>query len=428
MLKLVICLRFKIGQDVPERPNRPKYCVIFCVIDCVIVLFSWRMKTKPTSSGSPTKPHRVLAPRGYDNQPKRKAYYFRTKSEADDFATTVNRWKANQTAPVDGTIQIDQAELKWLAFLRQELKELSLLPEVIRFWKKNGAGAVEATGVVDAIIAYLAWREPRTDNQRTMSDVRWRLKDFGGAFSDRLVHEITPKQITDYLDGKEDGWSRKSFWKRVSQFFGWCESERLVAINPCQHLKAPEVRYLAPAIYSVEDVASVLETAEKGFPALFPYLVLSLFGFVRTSELVRMYPEEKILNWADIEFDQRLIHVKPGVAKGTRRKAGDERFIKMNDCLIHFLKPYAKSAGSVCELPHNTFYNQLNLLFEKAEVEQIPNALRHSCLSYAIAANPENGVALVAQWAGNSESVSRRHYIKNLRPEEGQRYFGLRRA
>lgn len=141
-----------------------------------------------------------------------------------------------------------------------------------------------------------------------------------------------------------------------------------------------------------------------------------------------MYPTEKVLCWEDIGWSQKLIHVKAGVAKGTKRKAGDERYITMSDSLIEFLRPYALKKGQICELAHNAFYKRVNKCFEKAEVDQIPNGLRHSCLSYYIAGHPETGIVQTAQWAGNSEAVARRHYIKNLQPEFGKQYFGLRRA
>lgn len=218
--------------------------MLFCVNLKVV-------KIKPTASHSRTQPFRVMAPAGYDGQPKRKAYYYKTKTEADEFAKTVNRWKTNQTAPVDGTIQVDQAELRWLSFLRQELPDLSVLPEAIRHWKMTGTGSVHAASVTSAVTWYIEWRTRDTDNKRTMSDIRWRLKDFSNEFANREVHQISSKDVSDYMDTKEAGWTRKSFWKRVSQFFGWALRENLISIDPCAKLPAPSVEYLAPEIYSL---------------------------------------------------------------------------------------------------------------------------------------------------------------------------------
>jgi len=113
----------------------------------------------------------------------------------------INRWKANQTAPVDGTIQVDQSELRWLAFLREELRDLSLLPEVIRHWRLTGAGSVKVTSIDDAVNRYISYREGNTANQRTLNDICWRLREFGREFSEREMHQNTAAEISDYLEG-----------------------------------------------------------------------------------------------------------------------------------------------------------------------------------------------------------------------------------
>jgi len=61
-------------------------------------------------------------------------------------------------------------------------------------------------------------------------------------------------------------------------------------------------------------------------------------------------------------------------------------------------------------------------------VPRIPNGLRHSCISYSLAANPEHGVALTSQWAGNSEVTIRKHYRRLLRQADGKMWFGLESA
>lgn len=53
------------------------------------------------------------------------------------------------------------------------------------------------------------------------------------------------------------------------------------------------------------------------------------------------------------------------------------------------------------------------------------SGLRHSCISYALAANPEHGVALVSQWAGNSEATIRKHYRRLLKPDQGKAWFAI---
>jgi integrase len=369
-----------------------------------------------------------MAPACFDGQPKRKPHYFRTQSEANDLCTRINRWKANKTAVPDANIVFDEAELKWLAFLRQELKDLSLLPEVVRHWKLTGSKSVDASTADDAVSQYLAYRETNTTNKRTLSDIRWRLREFAQQFSDRAMHQITPSEIDEYLRTKTEGWARRSQFKRITQFFDWAKQKKMISIDPCEDVKTPEIRYLAPEIYRLEDVAALLEEAENNCKAIFPYVALSAFGFLRQAELVREYAHKSVLDWSDFDWKTKTIKVRAEVAKATGRKTGDQRYITMSANLIEFLRPYVKESGPAVEPYHRKFYQLLNRCHESAEVELIPNGLRHSCLSYFIAAHPQVGIAQAAIMAGNSEAVARRHYIKALHKEVGEKYWGLRRG
>jgi hypothetical protein len=60
---------------------------------------------------------------------------------------------------------------------------------------------------------------------------------------------------------------------------------------------------------------------------------------------------------------------------------------------------------------------------DAAGVPRIDNGLRHSAISYSLAPNPEHGVALTAQLAGNSEATIRKHYRRLLKPAQGQAWF-----
>lgn len=385
------------------------------------------VKIQPTPSPSRSKPWRVILPVGFDGITKRKPRYFRTQSEADTLCAEINRWKANRDAPVEA-IQVDQSELRWLAFLREEVKDLSLLPEIVAHWKKTGSGAVNATSVDDAVSLYVSYREGNASNKRTLNDIRWRLREFGREFGERPMHQITASEISDYLETKTEGWARKSQFKRISQFFSWCKQRKMISLDPCEDVPAPKVQFLEPEIYLVESVAALLEEADTNHKEIFCYVALSAFAFLRQAELCREYANDSVLDWSDFNWKNKIITVRAKVAKRTGRKNGDQRYIQMSDNLVEFLRPYAGESGPVVEPYHRKFYQLLNRCHEAAEVDLIANGLRHSCLSYYIAAHPEVGIAKAAILAGNSESVSRRHYIKSLHQEEGLKYWGLRRG
>ena len=183
-------------------------------------------------------------------------------------------------------------------------------------------------------------------------------------------------------------------------------------------------------IYTPEQFERMLTVSEINYETLCPYVVLSGFCFLRTSELVRMYASEKVLRWENVLWDEGLIHVPRGVAKSTRRDSGDERFIPLNEAAKRWLGTEwiakIRKAGGDCVLHSASKFGQLwRKMTDAAKVPRIDNGLRHSAISYSLAAYPENGVALTSQWAGNSEKTIRKHYLRLLKPQQGEAWFAV---
>jgi integrase len=101
---------------------------------------------------------------------------------------------------------------------------------------------------------------------------------------------------------------------------------RWVATNPMEEVPKPKTPSPERQIYTPKQFEDVLHWSELNYEDLLPYIVLSGYCFLRTAELVRMYANESVLQWSDIHWNDGLIHVRPGVAKGTQRES-DERFI-----------------------------------------------------------------------------------------------------
>jgi hypothetical protein len=76
-------------------------------------------------------------------------------------------------------------------------------------------------------------------------------------------------------------------------------------------------------IYSVEEFQALLHAAEEIYTPLLPYVVLTGFCFLRTSELVRKYRNEQVLQLNDVLWQEGLIHVSQSVAKTTSSHTND---------------------------------------------------------------------------------------------------------
>jgi len=171
----------------------------------------------------------------------------------------------------------------------------------------------------------------------------------------------------------------------------------------------------------------MLRYAETNCREMLPFLVLSGFCFSHTSELVRKFASEQVLQWQDVLWSDKLLHVRPGVAKGTKRES-DERYTPLSGTALRWLESIRQETGDCVPFAARKLTEYWRAITVATGAPHIQNGLRHSAISYALAANPEAGVQLVAQWAGSSEATILKHYRRLLKPEVGKAWFEVRRG
>jgi integrase len=272
----------------------------------------------------------------------------------------------------------------------------------------------------DAAAEFIRMKEADLTNQRTLGDINSRLNIFASYFGERLLHEIPAKDVEGFL-GKYSGWNRCSHLKRLRPFYKVAIRRRWIPAmaNPIEGLayRPPEPRR---DIYAPEDFEKLLRTAEKReFRDLRPYIVLSGFCFLRTSELVRKYRDEQVLTWEDVLWKEEIIHVRPGVGKT------GERDIPISPGAMRWLTEYGYDEGHCVPMNEAKFSKAWIRLTNTAGVKRIIDGLRHSAISYSLSANPTHGVALTATFAGNSESTIKKHYRRLVRKAEADRWFAI---
>jgi hypothetical protein len=365
----------------------------------------------------------VQYPAKYGKDGKREMRYYKTRDDALEGIKDVTNEHHEH-----GKSGVTAKQREWINFAEKQLGDLSLLPEVIRHWKRTGE-RLNQIGTPKAVAEFLESAERDYENRRTLNDIKERLDKFKKAFSSCSLHEITPTDIEKWLEGYSKGWDRWSYHKRLGPFFKLAKRRRWVSQNPMEEVPKPETPTPERKIYNVEQFEKLLHNSEypSKYEAIFPYVILCGFCFLRTAELVKMYASEKVLTWEHVLMDKGLIYVPKGVAKSTRRESGDERYIPLSDAAKHWLsqvRPVMKTGDCI---PHSAkkFGEPWRSLIKIAGVPSIDNGLRHSAISYSLAANPQHGVALTAQWAGNSEKTIRKHYRRLIEPEQGKAWFNL---
>jgi hypothetical protein len=349
---------------------------------------------------------------------KRESRYFASHTQADKF---IREWRNEQRE--HGRQVVTASERRWLGYWKERVGDLALMPEVVNFWKRSGEH-LEQISASDAVGAFINANEAEYTNKRTWHDIEERLARFSAHFGSRLLHEVTVFDVESFLATYSSGWYRWGTYKRLKPFFKFAARRKWVAVDPMTVIPVPKTPTPERAIYSVDQFQALLWLAESKYEPMLPYVILAGFCYMRTAELVRMYKSEQVLQWSDVLWSDGLIHVRHGVAKGTLR-ASDERYVPFTDTARRWLEPIKGDGDCV---PHSAkrFGELWRALTDEARVARIDNGLRHSAISYSLAADPQNGLALVAQWAGNSESTIRKHYRRLLKPDEGRKWFAIR--
>jgi integrase len=241
------------------------------------------------------------------------------------------------------------------------------------------------------------------------------------------MHQLHAGEIEKWLHTYSKAWTRRSYWKRISPLFGYAVRNRMIAENPLDLLEAPKTKRQASKVYAPDQFVSMLEWAQtNSYGVMLPFLALSGLCFVRTSELVRLYKGERVMEWADILWDRRLVHVRAEVAKETRRE-NDERFPPFGESFERILTSHRGRQGREMIVPllHGEFSKLWRRMHADLGFRPLPNGMRKSCISYTLAAQPELGIVRAAKYAGSSETTVKKFYLERLTQEDGESWFKL---
>jgi integrase len=325
-----------------------------------------------------------------------------------------------------GNSAITPADRNWLAFLKQSLGSLDVLPEVVAFWKSHGVGSIQPIEISVAVKSYLGVYSS-TVRSRTLGDARYRLGSLTSAFGGRLMHTITTADLERW-QRSFSGHSAYNMRKFAVPFFAYALRQRWIAVNPWQTIPKPSMPREKKQIYSPDDLRALLTTAWKTLECrwLVNYVALEAYGFVRTAELVIEHDNDEVLTWLDFDWSNRRIIIRDSVGKQTRRRSGNQRIIPISDVLRSWLRPpnLDEPARSkklrVVPVKQSVFLRNVAALHKASGVAHIHNGLRRSAISYRLAEDQALGIGALSRIAGNSEATIRKHYLEHLLPEQGR--------
>jgi len=178
----------------------------------------------------------------------------------------------------------------------------------------------------------------RKDGRTPMyvADLKKRLARFCADFGKRPIAGITVEELDDWLRGLDcSPKTRMNFRANVGVLFSYAERRRMIDSNPILRTARPKLADLPPEIFTVDELAALLNAASTRAPDVVPMLAIGAFAGVREAEIKR-------LDWSEVDQRRGHIEVKSSKAKSARR-----RIVEMQPNLREWLRPYAEMTGGV---------------------------------------------------------------------------------
>ena len=355
------------------------------------------------------------------------------ESLADNIAngqTAMNQFGEDDRASYLRSVQILRPTGKALELAASEYAEACAqlagvpLAEAVKFFLENRPRGFIPRPIPDLVEQFLAEKQPEIS-------IRWHAalaSHFArlSSFTTAPLHALNSADINRWLRSLDAGpRTRHNYRAALDELIQWAkgnghlprtwsEMERV----PDPGLRPSETRILTPEqMIRLLGVRKSMEETGKAQKSLVPFLALAAFAGIRHEE---MNGEKALLNWRDIRLSERTIYVPKGVAK-----TGRDRIIPINDNLAAWLEPYARTNGPISPISQTS--GALVKAKRKAGIpcgkDESRNTLRKSFISYRLAV--VKNIAQVAEEAGNSSGIIRKHYHRPIPEAEGKRWFGI---
>lgn len=284
---------------------------------------------------------------------------------------------------------------------------------------------IEGTGAKDVcrpvrIERAIAEHMERDLGELTRKTVRSQLTRWAETFgADRMTNEITAAEVLKYLKTYDAPKTYNNILGTLKAFFNWCmkKPRQYMADNPATELEKRKMVYRPPEYMPAKDVEKLAraleEDADKSKLALF---CLSFFCGIRREEIVRLATDP---NAGKVDVENRLITVIK--CKGWERGIPPRAFAP-TDNMMAWMKSFdfAKAMKGISQ----DTVKEVGMAAKRLGIKWPKNVGRHTFITMHVAW--QQGAAITATIAGNSEPILKRHYRNIGVPQaEGEAYFKI---
>jgi len=357
------------------------------------------------------------------DKPRRVRFFYKTLKEAETKADQVRIARKNEglsalTLPTLNRVDYERA-IELLA-----PHGVSLLQSA-EFYVKHLEMIQQKLSVADVVAELLAIKEQDGRADRYLRDMRFRLNRFAQAepFAARPIHEIASDEIDAWLRSLNGGSVNRINNRRLlSVLFNFAIKRKYALKNPVKDVEIPTVKAIKPGILTLTEVRALLEGATAEF---LPVITLGLFAGLR--------PEAEIwrLNWEDIKLDERLIDIQHS------KNTASHRYVKIEDNLAAWLRPYAENRGPIC-LSDEPYFRRMRETRERAALKlkanQLPadnlrnwpsDCLRHCYASYHCGAFKDSRRTSEEMGHSGDLDVFNYHYRNRVKPADALAFWAL---
>jgi integrase len=254
---------------------------------------------------------------------------------------------------------------------------------------------------------FLAAKKADNISQAHLRDLKMRLGWFAESFGQRLVSEITSREVDDWLRSLPYAPQGRANTRAVlHNAFNFAALHDYVATNPVTKTHKVKVPEREIEVLTAAQMRALLKHAPD---SIIPYIAIGGFAGLRDSEV-------KGLKWEDVHLDRKTLYVR------SRFKTG-RRWVDLSDNLIRWLQPYAKAIGPVVPVYGRVASQLRHDAAQAAGFKWPKNGLRHTFGSaHAVIFQdvPRTSVQM-----GNTPATLIEHYRNLITPEAAAEWFGI---
>ena len=371
-----------------------------------------RASLKPVETNRSNAKWVVNLPERYSETGRRERHFFETKSVAQTFCDQVKTKLENygSQAQVLSPSQIEQASQ---AFEKLSVYKVSL-NTVVEDWiarRRQASASVSFAQLMDDFANGGRRQRPRSSSYRqSILQTRKRL----ASLQEVLVSEISPRQIENTV--REMTPSVRNYTLRIlSCAFSLGITRGYLTENPVRKVEQAHVFSKEIAVYSPEQVGSMMASAETHEPELVPFLAISFFAGVRRSEVLRM-------NWSFVHLDKKYIRLPKTITK-TRQG----RHIPIEPNLALWLAPHARTEGPIVPFSKDVLRTRERRLQSKHHVPCIKHGPRHCYGTFWLAMHG-NIDRLMLSMGHTDFETTQEHYAKAATQKEAMAFWNIHPA